>query len=208
MTQMKRVLMLLLMAALAGCATLNEKECHTTNWSELGRSDGAKGYEASRLGDHIEACGKFGVVPDGEAYRLGREEGLHQYCTPENALQLGTNGSGFHQVCPGEVGEMFARMYNRGAALHTIQSGMQDLQTRIDSERSAQNNVKDLDLYKQLDQNIRYLEREKSFMQRRLDQTAQAVNSGFDPPYFESRDWNSGIPYPNAAHDADKKKKN
>lgn len=201
----KQVLWLPLFAIVAGCATLNENECRTVDWRELGREDGAKGYESSRLGDHMEACGKFGIAPDGDSYRAGREEGLRQYCTLDNALQLGMNGSGYHQVCPGDIGAAFAVTYNRGAALHTIQSDIQDLQSRLDSERGTQSNVKDLDLYKRLDQNIRYFEREKIFMQRQYDQAAQAVNSGFDPPYYDNGEWRTGIPYPKAQHEADKK---
>ena len=204
--QIKWALPLMLLALSAGCATLNENECRSVDWRELGRQDGAKGYESQRLGEHMGACGKFGIAPDADAYRAGREEGLRQYCTPENALHLGLSGSGYHQVCAGEVGEMFALTYNRGAALRTIQSDIQDLQNRLDSERGTQSNVKDLDVYKQLDQNIRYLEREKVFMQRQYDQAALAVDSGFDPPYFDDGEWRTGIPYPRAAHDAEKKR--
>lgn len=207
MRHFKWMVLLPLMALSAGCATLNENECRTIDWTELGRSDGAKGYESSRLGDHMEACGKFGIAPNGDAYRAGREEGLHQYCTPENALQLGTNGSGYHQVCPGEVGEMFSRVYARGAALHTMQSEMQDVQTRRDSEQAAQRKVKDLDLYKQLEQNVRYLDRKRDFMQRQYDQASRDISAGFDPQHFNSGDWQNDIPYPQAAHDAEKRAK-
>lgn len=202
----KRIMVLSLLALTAGCATLNENECRTIDWRELGRSDGAKGYESTRLGDHMEACGKFGLAPDAESYRAGREEGLRQYCTLDNAMQLGMNGSGYKQVCPGDIGVAFAQTYSRGAALHTIRSDMQDLQDRLNSERGTQSNVKDLDLYKQLDQNIRYFEREMRFMQQQYDQAARAVNSGFDPPYFDAGGWRDGIPYPKAGREAEKKK--
>jgi hypothetical protein len=205
MRHYQRIIVLLLLALTAGCATLNESECRTVDWRELGRSDGAKGYESSRLGDHMEACGKFGIAPDAEAYRAGREEGLRQYCTLDNAMQLGMNGSGFNQVCPGEISVAFAQTYNRGAALHAIRSDMQDVQDRLNSEHATQEKVKDLELYKQFDQNIHYLEREIHFIQQQYDRAAQAVSSGFDPPYFEAGEWRSGIPYPKAQKEAEKK---
>lgn len=206
MRNFKRVIALALIAATAACATLNESQCRTVDWREQGRSDGAKGYEASRLGDHMEACSKFNIAPNAEAYRAGRDDGLRQYCTLDNAMQLGLNGSGFNQVCPEQISQAFAQIYQRGAALHAIQNEMQNLQSRLDSERGTQAKVKDLDLYKQFDQNIRYLEREKRFMQQQYDQAAQAVNSGFDPPYFEAGQWDSSIPYPKAQREAEKKK--
>lgn len=198
-------LLMPMLGALAACATLNEKECRTVDWREQGRSDGANGYEASRLGDHVEACGKFGIAPDAYAYRAGREEGLRQYCTLDNAMRLGMNGNGYNQVCAGPNGEMFSQVYRRGLVLHAIRADMQELQSRLDSERNVQANVKDPDLYKQLEQNVRYFQREQDFAQRQYDLAARAVNAGFDPPFFEAGEWVSGIPYPKAARQAGKK---
>lgn len=206
MNNFKRLFLLMpMLGALAACATLNEKECRTVDWREQGRSDGANGYEASRLGDHVEACGKFGIAPDAYAYRAGREEGLRQYCTLDNAMRLGMNGNGYNQVCAGPNGEMFSQVYRRGLVLHAIRADMQELQSRLDSERNAQANVKDPDLYKQLEQNVRYFQREQDFAQRQYDLAARAVNAGFDPPFFEAGEWVSGIPYPKAARQAGKK---
>lgn len=204
--QIKRALPLMLLALSAGCATLNESECRTVDWRELGRADGANGYESTRLGAHMQACGKYSIAPDVEAYRAGREEGLRQYCTPENALQQGMQGASYHQVCAGDAGVMFTTIYARGQALRQIQNDMQDMQNRADAERNAQANVKDLDLYKQMDQNLRYFERERIFMQRQYDQAMRAVNSGFDPPFYEDGDWQDGIPYPKALREAGKQK--
>ena len=204
--QIKWALPLALLVLSTGCATLNEKECRSVDWHEQGRADGANGYESTRLGDHGEACGRYGIVPDAEAYRAGREEGLRQYCTPENALQQGMKGATYRQVCAGDTGQQFAVIYARGKALNLIQNDMQTLQDRSDEERSAQANVKDLDLYKRMDQNLRYFEREKAFMQRQYDQAMFAVNSGFDPPFYDEDGWREGIPYPRALREAQKTK--
>ena len=202
----KWALPLMLLALSAGCATLNENECRTVDWREQGRSDGANGYESTRLGEHMNACGRYSIAPDAEAYRAGREEGLQQYCTPENALQQGMKGAAYHQVCAGETGQQFAVIYARGQALNLIQNDMQVMQNRFDSERNAQADVKDLDLYKRMDQNLRYFEREKIFMQRQYEQARFAVNSGFDPPFYDEGGWRDGVPYPKALREAQNRK--
>lgn len=204
--QIKRALPLMLLALSAGCATLNEKECRSVDWREQGRADGAAGYESTRLGDHTEACGKYGIVPDADGYRAGRDEGLQQYCTPENALEQGLKGASYHQVCAGEAGRRFAVIYARGKALYVIQNDMQALQSRSDAERNAQADVKDLDLYKRMDQNLHYFEREKAFMQQLYERARFTVDSGFDPAFYDDGGWEEGIPYPKALREAGKKK--
>lgn len=205
-TQIKWTMPLMLLALSTGCATLEEKQCRTTDWREQGRSDGANGYESTRPGDHGEACSRYGIAPDpAAAYRAGRDEGLEQYCALDNAMRLGMNGNGYNQVCAGPNGEMFSQVYRRGLVLHAIRADMQELQSRLDSERNVQANVKDPDLYKQLEQNVRYFQREQNFAQRQYDLAARAVNAGFDPPFFEAGEWVSGIPYPKAARQVGKK---
>lgn len=198
MTTAMQGLLLAVTAVLAGCATLNENECRSVDWRELGRNDGAHGYESSRLGEHMEACGKYGITPDGGAYRAGRDEGLRQYCQPDNALQLGRSGGGYNQVCPGESGAMFVAFYNRGAQLRQIESDLHQLQEEADAQRHAQDGTKELSLYKELAQNLRYLEQQSSYLQMRLDRAQQDVADGRDPEFYSSQDWHSGMPFPDA----------
>jgi hypothetical protein len=168
--------------------------------------DGADGAESTRLGDRTEACGRYGIASDADTYRAGREEGLRQYCTSANALRQGMKGATYRQVCAGETGEMFVVVYARGKALRVIQADMQEMQNRFDAERNAQTDVKDPDLYKRMDQNLRYFEREKVFMQRQYNQAMFAVNGGFDPPFYDEGGWQEGIPYPKALREAEKNK--
>ena len=198
---------LLVSVLLVGCATLNENECRSADWRELGRTDGANGYEATRLGDHVDACGKYGVSPDAAAYRSGREEGLRQYCTPENALQRGIDARGYNAVCPGESGEMFRRIYDRGTVLNQIRSDVNEIQQRLDSDRQVQDQTKDLGAYKMLAQNVRYFENQLNRLQRRYDEAHRDIDAGYDPPYYSPGEWRSGVPYPDAARDAEQHRK-
>ena len=194
------ILLVLLLPALllTGCATLNENQCRTVDWRELGRTDGARGYESSRLGEHLEACGQYGVTPDGSAYRAGRQEGLRQYCQPENAPNLGRSGYSYTSLCPGESGTVFVAYYNRGATPHAIEGDLGELQGYLDAERRAQDGTKDLGAYKLMAQNVRYLEHQSDDLQRRLDRAQQDVSAGRDPEFFVPGRWKIGLPYPDA----------
>jgi hypothetical protein len=191
----------------ASCATLNENECRTVDWRELGRTDGSHGYAASRLGEHQEACGEYHIQPDPAAYRAGRDEGLRTYCVPDNAIASGRRGDAYNAVCPGELDTMFNDYYARGQFLRSIDSDLSSLQSRLNDERSARDSTKELDLYKQLERNVRYLERQQEQRQRFLSRAEQAVAEDRRPPRFDGDDWQSGIPYPEAASAAREQKK-
>lgn len=192
----------LAVALLAGCATLNESECHTVDWRELGRSDGAHGYEASRLGEHIEACGKYGITPDAAAYGSGREEGLQLYCQPTNAVNEGRSGNSYRSVCPGERNLMFSHYYQRGLALRQLDADVGDISSALDAQRQAMNDCRDLDLYKMLNQNARYLEAQLRYTQDFLDHAERDVAADRDPRPYSAGRWQNDLPYPDALDQA------
>lgn len=203
--QIKWALPLILLALSTGCVTVAEKECRVVDWGELGRTDGANGDEATHLAVHAQACARYNIPPDTLAYNAGREAGLYEYCTPDNALQQGYRGAIYHQVCAGEAGETFVAIYARGRALRLIQDDMQALQNRADAERNAQAQVKEPELREHIDQNLRYFESEMIFMQRQYTQAKFTVDAGFDPPFYDEDRWEEGIPYAKALHQAEKK---
>ncbi|HVT33965.1 MAG TPA: DUF2799 domain-containing protein [Nevskiaceae bacterium] len=202
---MKPYLALLLPAALlSGCATLSESECRTANWRDLGRADGQHGYEATRLGEHQDACGKYGIAPDAAAYQAGRDEGLRLYCTPQVALGEGRAGNEYHAVCPGDANLMFVRYYQRGSVQHQLDAEAGEIQQELDAQNQAKDATGDLGLYKMLEQNGRYLERTLHRVQG-LQQRAQFdIDADRDPQVYASGRWRSDLPYPDARAQADK----
>lgn len=194
--------LLLPVAMLAGCATLNESECRTVDWRELGRSDGARGYEASRLGEHMNACGKYGIAPDPAAYSSGRDEGLQQYCQPGVAINEGRNGKVYHSVCPGERNLMFSHYYQRGTVMRLIDTDLRDLGSALDAQRQAMSDSQELSLYKKLNQNARYLEDQLRRAQELLDDAEQDVAANYDPRPYRAGRWQDGLPYPDALEQA------
>jgi hypothetical protein len=113
--------LLLLGLVLAGCASMSKRECVTANWQQRGAADGNKGLPVSTLRSHGEACAAVSVVPDAIAYVTGYRQGLQDYCTPENGLQLGTVNREYLDVCPPQLEKAFLPSYIEGLQLKLIQ---------------------------------------------------------------------------------------
>ena len=99
---------------LSGCATLSKNECLNADWYGIGYVDGARGYPASRIGEHRRACAEYSVKPDFEQYEKGRIAGLVEYCNPRNGYWLGTKGAAYGGVCPKNLEEQFILAYRQG----------------------------------------------------------------------------------------------
>jgi len=119
--------------ALGSCATMSEEQCLAGDWAGQGFNDGAAGYAMSRLGEHAEACGKHGVVPDDAAYRSGWSEGVLRYCTIENGFRVGAEGGGYAGVCPAGVERDFLIAYEDGRAIHLAEQAVSEARSRVDS---------------------------------------------------------------------------
>lgn len=126
----------LLLSTLAGCATLDEGQCRTVNWFDLGRRDGAMGYDRSRLGAHQEACSEFALQTDDSAWREGYEEGLLSYCTVENGFRLGRQAAHYGRVCPLPEEADFLDAYSLGRDIHDVELEMAEVSRRAESLES------------------------------------------------------------------------
>ncbi|GGZ98792.1 DNA repair ATPase [Arenicella chitinivorans] len=110
----KTGLVMVLLIALAGCASLSERECLKGDWFEIGSLDGQRGYRVDRLETHQRACAKHGVSSDDAAYFAGHAEGLTDYCQPENGYLEGLAERDYAYVCPTHLEKDFLREYAKG----------------------------------------------------------------------------------------------
>lgn len=101
------------LAALAGCATIPEDKCATTDWYELGVADGRAGHAAERLVKHREACAGVKIEPDETRYLQGRKLGLAEYCRLDHAIDAGLAGNSYEGVCDAE----YARLHGASHAV-------------------------------------------------------------------------------------------
>lgn len=115
---------------LASCDSVSPEQCRAGDWRGIGFSDGREGRSASYITQHQEACNKIGITPDVAAWTAGREAGLKEYCTPQNAYRIGRNGTKLANLCTGpSVTELNAANI-KGQKYHAITQEISRLQTR------------------------------------------------------------------------------
>lgn len=105
----------------SGCAakpTVSENQCRAGDWQTIGYRDGAMGKDSTRLLEHQEACGAFGIFPERDTYLAGWQEGLATFCTGDNGFQQGVQGRYLNGSCRGELREPFASAHADGRALY------------------------------------------------------------------------------------------
>lgn len=118
---------------LAGCATMNENECRTADWYQIGLLDGRVGEPANHLEAHRHACAEYGIHPQDQQYMSGRDQGLADYCKIGNAFRTGLNGQQYQGVCPTPVDLEFMR-YNMAAyAVYQVRDDIR----KAESEQEA-----------------------------------------------------------------------
>lgn len=129
---------MLALLTLSGCATMNRAECQTVDWRTVGYEDGASGQTGDRIAQHRKACAKHGVTPDLDAYQLGREQGLREYCTADNGFRLGERGAQLPGFCPDERQAAFEAAYRDGFHLYELRSALNQAQGGLEAARREQ----------------------------------------------------------------------
>lgn len=143
---MKRILVstsILLLALLAGCASMNEAECVTADWTGIGYEDGANGRDASYIGNRRSACAEYGVTPNMQQYMDGYQQGISYYCRPENGYSLGRRGGANTGLCPPELAAAFNAAYTEGRELYQLSSAIAQAGRTIDVNNNEISNMRD-----------------------------------------------------------------
>lgn len=122
---------------LAGCASMSPEQCLRADWRQVGFSDGTSGSSAARINDHAKACAEVGVRPDLDAYLRGREQGLANYCRPENGFLVGRSGGMPNSAdCPEQMKHAFIDQYQRGYQIHVIEADLAQRRAHIANNTS------------------------------------------------------------------------
>jgi hypothetical protein len=128
---------------LAGCASMSRNECVTVDWRTVGYEDGAAGRTGDQIGRYRKACAEHGVAPDLDAYQAGRNEGLREYCEPNNGFRVGESGTRYGGPCPADLAPAFNAAYEAGRELYLREyrvdrANAQLASTRVELEQLEQ----------------------------------------------------------------------
>lgn len=146
---------LIAFSALASCATLNEEECQSTNWLQLGQKDGMAGQPADYVDNHRRACGEHGLPVDQTQWSVGWQQGIRAFCTPDNGLIHGREGRYYANSCPPELKAGFDGAYRVAKALHDARQSRDRLISEISTLeadlRKAEDREKKREIRRKLD---------------------------------------------------------
>jgi len=142
---LQRVALALILAALAGCASMSKEECLTANWVDVGTRDGQNGQPRSRFADHVEACREAGVRADQGQYMAGWERGIVVFCTPHNGFEFGLKGHYYSDgTCPPALEPGFRHGYDRGRDIYRAQQEVDRIERDIrEKQRKLEQAKKD-----------------------------------------------------------------
>ncbi|EHK56944.1 hypothetical protein MAXJ12_12297 [Mesorhizobium alhagi CCNWXJ12-2] len=119
--------------ALSSCATLNEQQCATVSWVQLGQEDGAAGRPASYVQQHEQACSKHKLPVNRAEWQTGWDVGIRAYCTPANGLSEGREGRYYANSCPADLAADFQTAYHIGKRLYDARTERTRVQNELDA---------------------------------------------------------------------------
>jgi len=118
---------------ISGCATLSKQECLIGDWQAIGYNDGVAGYYSDRLASHTKACAKTNVAPDYQTWEHGRKLGLQQYCTVNNAYNVGRDGRQLNNVCSITMSNTLQAANQKGLDYYALDSQLDKEQRLLDT---------------------------------------------------------------------------
>lgn len=133
-----------MLLALTGCqsGSVSESQCLAGDWQSVGYRDGVHGLRSSELLEHDNACVKHGVYPDRDQYLIGWQQGIREYCEPDNGYAVGERGAGHNNVCPADQRDAFLAAYHDGRQLYLARVDVANLEQRIAQREARLEQVK------------------------------------------------------------------
>ncbi len=128
---MRCLILLLPLLTLLSCASISEEQCRAGDWGAIGLRDGQAGRNLDYINSHFKACAEVGVTPNKSQWLAGRAQGLPQYCTPENAYDLGRDGRSLNNVCPVPQARLLDRANSWGQEYYDIGQEKDELRDDI-----------------------------------------------------------------------------
>ena len=172
-----RLLVLLMVFLVSGCATLSETECVQGDWYEIGQTDGRSGFKVSRVEKHRKACNKANADVDMDAYVQGRKNGLSYYCSPQNGFDSGLKGRFYNKVCPIDLEREFLEYYSYGQEIHIVRDEITSVENEIDKKEKKIDHKDTTDEErKDLRKDIKYLIRDLRRFNRELSSLENRYN--------------------------------
>lgn len=140
-----------MLGVLSSCATMNEGQCVSANWYDVGYEDGRQGKSIRSVSNYVNDCSEYGLNVDHTAYEDGWHDGIPSFCTADNGYQVGRNGGFYDNACPTGLKDRFYVAYLLGTSVHEARLRVDELRDEIEElgDKAARSGISD-DRRKQL----------------------------------------------------------
>lgn len=171
---LRHFLALGLFTILAACTSTPDRvSCAQRDWYENGRHDGAQGATLDRLAKYKAECGNEFISSFESLYTNGRNAGLVEYCTPENAFQLGRMNISYMYTCPSTVEEQFLTAYRKGQEARQLEVANKKIDAKIDENLGRMNSAENKAERRELASEIEELKRKRAQNEKTLDKVTK-----------------------------------
>ncbi len=94
--------------------------CQELDWYEIGRRDGSKGLDFAGHKEVKTVCAQSDHSTQEALYNNGFDSGIAQFCSPENAFEIGRSGQKLNNICPPMLKAAFAKRYEEGRRVEEL----------------------------------------------------------------------------------------
>ena len=145
MNTAKKLVLILALIGLQGCAVISKHECLVGDWHRVGfdvamegERDADKAYEK-----RAKVCAKHGEIANRDDYDAGYAEGLYAYCEVENAVKLGVRGkNSAFEICSEEENPGFTAAFEAGYQLNKLRREEAYAQNQLQRIENEENRVR------------------------------------------------------------------
>jgi hypothetical protein len=120
---------------------MDAEECASADWRAIGYEDGVQGQSAAAFGTRRKACAEHGIRADFDAWLAGRDQGVAQFCRPQNGYQLGTQGRQYPGVGPAYLYPAFLAAPAEGYGLYERGAALDHIRQRLHHSRERSRNI-------------------------------------------------------------------
>ncbi|EPJ45735.1 MAG: hypothetical protein OFPI_35960 [Osedax symbiont Rs2] len=117
---------------LSGCASMNQSECISADWSKVGYENALSGKKGSYVAKHTEACAEYAITPQFAEYQRGWNQGINKFCTAQFAWKYASDGRYYHDTCSAESEAVFLPAYKLGKELRLKQREIERLNSDLE----------------------------------------------------------------------------
>lgn len=146
---------------------ISADKCQSTDWFAVGRDTGVKGLPSDKIMSTHKACQKKGVEISLEQYQKGWQMGIGQYCSHDNAFNLGFKKKTPSKFCPVELKPDFEQFYAWGKEAFGLEKDIKAKESKLKGKVNNLNSLKKK--AEKLEKEIKTLESQTKSLNEKVD---------------------------------------